>query len=144
MRHPASMSWLIGSLETWMTFLVRTFQANLCDWSMSCGIAFKRMSVDLTVDKATLVLVMTWCCQAASHSWANVDPGLFCHMTSSAKIISSHICKVLYIVNWPQLIKSEEQYGSLDSPKMKFILCSISILILWASFPRFHHRVMAQ
>ena len=36
-------------------------------WGISCKRAFRRMSMDLTVKKSTLVQVMAWCCQATSH-----------------------------------------------------------------------------
>ena len=34
---------------------------------MSCEIALRWMSLDITDDKLTLVQVMAWCCQTASH-----------------------------------------------------------------------------
>ena len=37
------------------------------DWSISCEIALRWMSLDLTDDKLTLVQVMAWCRQATSH-----------------------------------------------------------------------------
>ena len=36
-------------------------------WGTYCEIALKRMSLDLTDDKSTLVQVMAWCLQATSH-----------------------------------------------------------------------------
>ena len=36
-------------------------------WGISCEIALKWMSLDLTDDKSILVQVMAWCRQAASH-----------------------------------------------------------------------------
>ena len=36
-------------------------------WGISCKIALRWLSQDLTDDKSTLVQVMAWCCQAASH-----------------------------------------------------------------------------
>ena len=36
-------------------------------WGISCEIAIRWMSLDLNDDKATLVQVMAWCCQATSH-----------------------------------------------------------------------------
>ena len=38
------------------------------DWGISCEIVFKWMSLDLTSDKSTLVYVIAWCRQAASHN----------------------------------------------------------------------------
>ena len=36
-------------------------------WDTCCEIAIRRMSLDLTDDKSTLVQVMAWCRQATSH-----------------------------------------------------------------------------
>ena len=36
-------------------------------WGISCKIALRWMSLDLTDDKSTLVQVMAWCHQATSH-----------------------------------------------------------------------------
>ena len=36
-------------------------------WDTCCEIALRRMSLDLTYDKSTLVQVMAWCRQATSH-----------------------------------------------------------------------------
>ena len=36
-------------------------------WDIFCEIALRRMSLDLTDDKSTLVQVMPWCRQATSH-----------------------------------------------------------------------------
>ena len=36
-------------------------------WDTCCEITLRRMSLDLTDDKSTLVQVMAWCHQAASH-----------------------------------------------------------------------------
>ena len=36
-------------------------------WDSCCEIALKRMSLDLTDDKSTLVQIMAWCSQATSH-----------------------------------------------------------------------------
>ena len=36
-------------------------------WDISCELALRWMSLDLTDDKSTLVQVMAWCCQATSH-----------------------------------------------------------------------------
>ena len=37
------------------------------DWCVSCEIAIRWIKLDLTDDKSTLVQVMAWCRQAASH-----------------------------------------------------------------------------
>ena len=42
-------------------------EASFDDWGISCKIALRWMSLDLTEDKSTLVQVMAWCRQATSH-----------------------------------------------------------------------------
>ena len=37
------------------------------DWDISCGIALRWFSLDVTDDKSTLVQAMAWCRQATSH-----------------------------------------------------------------------------
>ena len=52
-------------------------------WGISCEIALRWLSLDLTDDKSTLVQVMAWCCQATQAiTWTNVDPDLCHHMMS--------------------------------------------------------------
>ena len=43
-------------------------------WSLSYGIVLRCMSLDLTVDKSTLVQVMAWCRQATSHHLSQCWP----------------------------------------------------------------------
>ena len=49
-------------------------------WVISCELAFRWMSLDLTDDKSTLVQVMAWCRQAKAITWAYVDRDLFRHV----------------------------------------------------------------
>ena len=61
-------------------------------WDISCEIAHKWMSLDTTVDKSTLVQVITW---------TNVDPDLCRHMASLGhnELMMLHgICRAL--VHW--------------------------------------------
>ena len=55
------------------------FKQNL---SISSEIELKWMPQDLTEEKSTLVWVMAWCRQAASHYLTNVDQVLKHHMES--------------------------------------------------------------
>ena len=41
--------------------------ANFEDWDKSCEIALRSVSLEFSDDKSTLVQVMAWCRQAASH-----------------------------------------------------------------------------
>ena len=45
---------------------------------------------NLTNEKLTLVQVIAWCCKAASHTWANVDPDLYRHMALNPNELLSH------------------------------------------------------
>ena len=49
-------------------------------WGSFSEIFLRRMSLDFTNIKSTLVQVMAWCCQAITY--ANVDPNLCRHMAS--------------------------------------------------------------
>ena len=51
-------------------------------WSIHCEIVLRWLSQDLNYDKSTLVQVMDWCRQAASHYLSHVDPDLCLHMVS--------------------------------------------------------------
>ena len=49
-------------------FWVPNFTDNFSDgWGISCELAVRWMSLDLSDDKSTLVQVMAWCRQATSH-----------------------------------------------------------------------------
>ena len=60
---------LIGAWDIEITFKWLIFKLTLLidGWCCYCAIAPKWMSLYLTGDKSTLVQVMTWCRQAASH-----------------------------------------------------------------------------
>ena len=58
-------------------FWISTFQANytvIARWDNCCEIALRRMSLDLTDDKSTLIQVMAWCRQATSHYMSQCWP----------------------------------------------------------------------
>ena len=65
----------------WMKFYIKViFKLNsfIDGWAISCEIALRGMSWDLTDDTSTLVQVMAWCCLATSHyliqCWASAMP----------------------------------------------------------------------
>ena len=60
-------SWPPGKFERNFRYVI--FQGILVNdsWGISCEIALIWMSVDFTDDQSTLVQVMAWCRQAASH-----------------------------------------------------------------------------
>ena len=90
--------------KIWMKFLKRNFHANLIDdgWGILGEIALRWMSLDLTLDKSTLVEVMVCCHQATSH------------------YLSQCLCgsMSLYSVTRPQWMKSlwpmVTQYGTIN------------------------------
>ena len=51
-------------------------------WDISCEIALRWISLELTDDKSTLVQVMAWAVRQQAITWANVDPDLCHHMAS--------------------------------------------------------------
>ena len=75
----------ISSLTHWpmgicVKFLINYFPVNLYDWwCISCEIALRWLSLDLTDHKSTLVQVMAW---QKALTWANIDPVL-CHHTTT-------------------------------------------------------------
>ena len=72
--------------------------------NISCGIALRWMSLDLTDDKLTLVLVMVW--------WANIDPHLCCHMASpghNVLILLAQLWKYYHIYIRDILVKKITQ-----------------------------------
>ena len=54
----------LGDFNGWVLFNPIT---TIDGWDIFCEIALRRMSLDLTDDKSTLVQVMAWCRQATSH-----------------------------------------------------------------------------
>ena len=62
--------WPLGDLnEIFKLILV------IVDWGISCDIALRWMSLDLTDDESTLVQVMAWCRQPTSHYLSQCWPG---------------------------------------------------------------------
>ena len=56
-----------GKFEWYFRYLIFQIISVIDDWGISCGLALRWMSLDLTVDKSALVQVMAWCRQATSH-----------------------------------------------------------------------------
>ena len=48
-------------------YLILQIISVIDGWGISCELALRWMSLDITDDKSTLVQVMAWCCQATSH-----------------------------------------------------------------------------
>ena len=56
-----------GKFEWNFRHLIFQIISVIDGWGISCELALRRMSLDLTDDKSTLVQVMAWCRQATSH-----------------------------------------------------------------------------
>ena len=56
-----------GKFEWNFKYLILQIISVIDGWGISCELALRWMSLDLTDDKSTLVQVMAWCRQATSH-----------------------------------------------------------------------------
>ena len=56
-----------GKFEWNFWYLIFQIFSVIDGWGISCELALRWMSLDLTYDKSTLVQVMAWCHQATSH-----------------------------------------------------------------------------
>ena len=56
-----------GKFEWNFRYLILQIISMIDGWGISCELALRWMSLDLTDDKSTLVQVMAWCHQATSH-----------------------------------------------------------------------------
>ena len=56
-----------GKFEWNFRYLILQIISVIDGWGISCQLALRLMSLDLTDDKSTLVQVMAWCRQATSH-----------------------------------------------------------------------------
>ena len=65
--HTGINSLAPGKLEWHFRYLISQTISVIDGWGISCEIALRRMSLDLTDDKSTLVQVMAWCRQAPNH-----------------------------------------------------------------------------
>ena len=81
-------------------------------FKISCETALIWVSLDHAYDKSTLVQVISWCRQATSITWANVDPDLCHHMASLGHNELRYCC---YCINGEQCncINSLWPYGVL-------------------------------
>ena len=56
-----------GKFEWNFRYLIFQIISVIDGWGISCELAIRWMSLDLTDDKSTLVQVMAWCRQATNH-----------------------------------------------------------------------------
>ena len=56
-----------GKFELYFRYLIFQIISVIDGWGISCELALRWMSLDLTDDQSTLVQVMAWCRQANTH-----------------------------------------------------------------------------
>ena len=67
-RWNQRVNWLAPRKFKWyFRYLIFHIITENDGWGISCELALRWMSLDLTDDKSTLVQVMAWCLQATSH-----------------------------------------------------------------------------
>ena len=71
---PVLYSLAPGKFEWNFRYLIFQIISVIDSWGISCELALKWMSHDLTDDKSTLVQVMAWCHQATSHYLSQCRP----------------------------------------------------------------------
>ena len=76
-------------------------------WDTFCEIALRRMSLDLTDDKSTLVQVMAWCRQAPSHYLSQCWP----------RSLSPYDITRPQWVNWRRWVSHPHSHGWSSSPQ---------------------------
>ena len=96
-----------GRFEWNFKYLILQIISVIDGLVISCELAIRRMSLDLTDEKSTLVQIMAWCRQATTITWANVDPDLCLHMASlgPSEIIILVIFKLMSSIHWVSHIK---------------------------------------
>ena len=86
-----------GKVEWNFTYLILQIISVIDSWCISCELALRWMSLDLTDDKWTLVQVMAWCRQEHAITWAYVYPDLCGHMASLGPIeLLIHVAMILF------------------------------------------------
>ena len=92
------------------------------DWGISCEVAFRWMSPDITYDKSTLDQVMAWCRQGTSHflsqCWPRSKQAYF-----KCRYISIYIYYMWYIDMW---LMTEAYLLKLNSDECHRTLLMIS------------------
>ena len=83
-----------GKFESNFRYLISQITSVIDGWGISCELALRWMSLNLTDDESTLVQVMAWCRQATSHYLRQCWP----------RSLS------LYGVTRPQWVKSQSVY----------------------------------
>ena len=63
-----------GEFEWYFRYLIFQIISVVDGWAISCEVALRWMSLDLTDDKSTLVQVMAWCRQATCHYLSQCYP----------------------------------------------------------------------
>ena len=107
-----------GKFEWNFRYSILQIISVIDSWAISCELALRWMSLDLTDDKSTLVQVMAWCRQATSHYLSQCWP----------RSLSP------YGVTWPQWAS----IGSDNGLVLKRVAqCQPIISIIW----KWHHTI---
>ena len=85
-----------GNFEWNFRYLIFQIISVIDGWGISCELALRWMSLDLTDDKSTLVQVMAWCRQATSHYLSQCWP----------RSLSPYGVTRLQWVNWLETAKT--------------------------------------
>ena len=101
--------------EWYFRYLIFQMIIVIDGWGISCELALRWMSLDLTDDKSTLVQVMAWCRQATSHYLRQWWP----------RSLSP------YGVTRPQRVQCQNRGVTLGQKTIMLMLFSIIIEIQW-------------
>ena len=86
--------WPLGNLPDIFRYLIFQIISVIDGWGISCELALRWMSLNLTDDKSTLVQVMAWCQQATSHYLSQCWPRSIyvstCHVVAPLKSCVYH------------------------------------------------------
>ena len=96
-----------GKFEWNFRYLIFQIISVIGGWDISCELALRWMSLDLTDDKSTLVQVMAWCRQATSHYLSQCWPRSLCKWKVQLYFASVFHCNLMQVVEiqfdslWP-------------------------------------------
>ena len=96
-------------------------------WHISCEIALRWMSLDLTGDKSTLVQVLAWCHQATGHYLSKWWPGI---------LLPYDVTKPPWVKTVNILIMATESYYFISTPGWFYKCsesCQLHVWLWWNS-----------
>ena len=90
---------VLFAMGDWVTISTPYMLLTKCFFLISCDIALRWMSLDLTYDKSTLVQVMAWCRQATSPDLSQCWPTSVTILCHQATMGYRWICLLWYLVS---------------------------------------------